>query len=214
MIARLQKNREALLKALFIYFTGVILVSLTFHAHAADKKQLQTKKEPKEMIAVFETTEGTFKVKLFNDKAPKTVANFVDLAEGTKVNPKTNKKIEKKFYDGVIFHRVIPDFMIQTGDPDGNGTGGPGYSFEDEFAPGLKHDKPGILSMANRGPNTNGSQFFVTVKPTPWLDGKHAIFGEVIEGMDVVNKISTAPRDGMDKPKTTISIKSLKIERK
>jgi peptidyl-prolyl cis-trans isomerase A (cyclophilin A) len=188
-------------------------VSLTFHAQAADKKKTETKKESKQMIAVFETTEGTFKVKLFNDKAPKTVANFVDLAEGTKVNPKTNKKIEKKFYDGVIFHRVIPDFMIQTGDPDGNGTGGPGYSFEDEFAPGLKHDKPGILSMANRGPNTNGSQFFVTVKPTPWLDGKHAIFGEVIEGMDVVNKISTAPRDGMDKPKSTISIKSLKIER-
>jgi peptidyl-prolyl cis-trans isomerase A (cyclophilin A) len=213
MMARLRQNREALLKALLIYFTGLILVSLTFHAQAADKKKTETKKESKQMIAVFETTEGTFKVKLFNDKAPKTVANFVDLAEGTKVNPKTNKKIEKKFYDGVIFHRVIPDFMIQTGDPDGNGTGGPGYSFEDEFAPGLKHDKPGILSMANRGPNTNGSQFFVTVKPTPWLDGKHAIFGEVIEGMDVVNKISTAPRDGMDKPKSTISIKSLKIER-
>ncbi len=206
---KIQKQKD-LLKAVFIYLVGLVLVSLTFHAQAADNKK---SKEIKQMNAIFETSEGTFKIKLFHDKAPKTVANFVDLAEGNKVNPKTKKKIDKKFYDGIVFHRVIPDFMIQGGDPDGNGTGGPGYEFEDEIASGLSHSKPGMLSMANRGPNTNGSQFFVTVKPTPWLDGKHAIFGEVIEGMDIVTKISTVARDGSDKPKTPVVIKSLKIER-
>jgi peptidyl-prolyl cis-trans isomerase A (cyclophilin A) len=206
---KIQKQKD-LLKAVFIYLVGLVLVSLTFHAQAADNKK---SKEIKQMNAIFETSEGTFKIKLFHDKAPKTVANFVDLAEGNKVNPKTKKKIDKKFYDGIVFHRVIPDFMIQGGDPDGNGTGGPGYEFEDEIASGLSHSKPGMLSMANRGPNTNGSQFFVTVKPTPWLDGKHAIFGEVIEGMDIVTKISTVAREASDKPKTPVVIKSLKIER-
>jgi peptidyl-prolyl cis-trans isomerase A (cyclophilin A) len=158
-----------------------------------------------ETFALFDTTEGSFKVKLFADKAPKTVANFTDLAEG--------KKTGKPFYDGIVFHRVIPDFMIQGGCPQGTGRGGPGYNFADEFHPSLKHTKGGLLSMANAGPNTNGSQFFITVAPTSWLDKKHAIFGEVVEGMDVATKISELPRGASDKPKEAVILKSVKIER-
>jgi peptidyl-prolyl cis-trans isomerase B (cyclophilin B) len=127
-------------------------------------------------VATFDTDKGTIRIELFADKTPKTVANF-------------EKLVNKKFYDGLIFHRVIPDFMIQGGCPDGRGTGGPGYKFEDEFHPDLKHDGPGILSMANAGPNTNGSQFFITHVATPWLNGKHSVFGKVIEGQDVVDSI-------------------------
>lgn len=127
-------------------------------------------------VATFDTDKGTIRIELFDDKTPKTVANF-------------EKLVAKKFYDGLVFHRVIPDFMIQGGCPDGRGTGGPGYKFEDEFHPTLKHDGPGVLSMANAGPNTNGSQFFITHVATPWLDGKHSVFGKVIEGQDVVDKI-------------------------
>ena len=156
-------------------------------------------------FAVFDTTEGRFKAKLFQDEAPKTVQNFVELAEGTKTG--------KPFYDGLVFHRVIPDFMIQGGCPEGSGRGGPGYKFADEFHPSLKHTKPGLLSMANSGPNTNGSQFFVTVAPTSWLDNRHAIFGEVIEGFDVAEKISKMPRDAQDRPKKEVKINTLKIER-
>src|ERR1700712_2302267 len=154
-----------------------------------------------EIHAVFDTTEGSFKIKLFDDKAPNTVQNFVDLAEGTKTG--------KPFYDGLIFHRVIPNFMIQGGCPEGSGRGGPGYKFADEFHASLKHSKPGLLSMANAGPNTNGSQFFVTVAATPWLDNKHAIFGEVIEGFDVVKKISLLPRNSQDRPNKEVKINSL-----
>jgi peptidyl-prolyl cis-trans isomerase A (cyclophilin A) len=170
-------------------------------------------KKGKNMIATFETNRGTFKAKLFNDKAPKTVENFVGLAKGTKewTDPKTGKKVKKPFYDGLTFHRVIPDFMIQGGCPLGTGTGDPGYKFNDEFGPGLKHDKPGYLSMANAGPNTNGSQFFVTVAATPWLDGKHAIFGEVTEGMEVVNTISTTKTGPGNKPLEPVVIKKLTI---
>ena len=158
-----------------------------------------------ETYAAFDTTEGKFKIKLFADKAPKTVENFVALAEGTKTG--------KPFYDGTVFHRVIPDFMIQGGDPEGTGRGGPGYRFADEFNPELRHSKPGVLSMANAGPNTNGSQFFITVAATPWLDTKHSVFGEVSEGYDVVKKISTVPRNSQDRPLKEVKVNSVKIEK-
>ncbi len=201
-------------KVLWIYLLAFILTAFSFHSKAADKKTKVRK--GKDMIAVFETNKGTFKVKLFTEKAPKTVETFVGLAEGTKewTDPKTGNKVKKPFYDGLKFHRVIPNFMIQGGDPLGTGTGGPGFRFEDEFPAGApKHDKPGILSMANSGPNTNGSQFFVTVAATPWLDGKHTVFGEVIEGMDVVYDISKAKTGSMDRPTEDIIIKHLKIEK-
>ena len=163
--------------------------------------------------ATFATSEGTFKVKLYDDKAPKTVANFVGLAEGTKewTDPRTNQKVTKPFYDGLIFHRVIDGFMIQGGCPMGNGMGGPGYKFADEFGPGLRHDRDGLMSMANAGPNTNGSQFFLTLAPTPWLDGKHAIFGHVIEGQPVVDAIAAEPRNAQDRPVTDIAMKTVTI---
>jgi peptidyl-prolyl cis-trans isomerase A (cyclophilin A) len=160
---------------------------------------------PNDVFAVFDTTEGRFKARLFADKVPDTVANFTALAEGTKTG--------KPFYDGLVFHRVIPDFMIQGGCPEGTGRGGPGYKFADEFHPDLRHTKPGILSMANAGPNSNGSQFFITVAATPWLDNKHSVFGEITEGMDVVKKISETPRGSQDRPKKDVQIRSLKIER-
>lgn len=173
------------------------------------------KKKEKRMIAVFETNLGTFKIKLFSELAPKTVANFVELAEGTKAftDPKTHEQVKRPFYDGLIFHRVIKDFMVQGGDPLGKGIGGPGYKFEDEFNPQLKHSKPGILSMANSGPNTNGSQFFITVVPTPWLDNRHTIFGEVTEGMDIVDKISKVPTLPGDKPREDVVLTHVKIEK-
>jgi peptidyl-prolyl cis-trans isomerase A (cyclophilin A) len=158
-----------------------------------------------EIYAAFDTTEGKFRVKLYGDKTPKTVENFVSLAEGTKTG--------KPFYDGTVFHRVIPDFMIQGGCPEGTGRGGPGYKFADEFHPQLKHTKPGLLSMANAGPGTNGSQFFVTVAATPWLDNKHSIFGEVVEGYDVVRKISEVPRNPQDRPLKEVRVNSVRIER-
>jgi peptidyl-prolyl cis-trans isomerase A (cyclophilin A) len=160
---------------------------------------------PNEVYALFDTSQGPFKVRLFADRAPKTVENFVSLAEGAKTG--------KAFYDSLIFHRVIPDFMIQGGCPEGTGRSGPGYKFADEFHPELKHSKPGMLSMANAGPNTNGSQFFITIKPTSWLDNKHSVFGEVIEGYDVVEKISKVPRDSQDRPEQPVEIRSVKIER-
>src|SRR5271157_735277 len=158
---------------------------------------------PAGTYAIFETSLGNIVIKLLDKEAPKTVENFVGLAEGTKefVNPVTGKKEKRNYYDGLIFHRVIPQFMIQGGCPQGSGRGGPGYSFADEFHPSLKHSKPGLLSMANSGPNTNGSQFFVTVAATPWLDNRHTIFGEVVEGFDVAEKISKAPKDSSDRPK-------------
>ena len=166
-------------------------------------------------FATFSTSEGDFKVRLFDDKAPKTVANFTGLAEGTKewTDPKTRQKVLRPFYNGLIFHRVIDQFMLQGGCPIGTGTGGPGYQFADEFGPGLKHDRPGLLSMANAGPNTNGSQFFVTLVPTPWLDNKHAIFGEVVEGMDVVQRIGKTKTGPGDRPTKDIVIESVTIER-
>jgi peptidyl-prolyl cis-trans isomerase A (cyclophilin A) len=168
------------------------------------------------LYAAFETSEGKIVCRLFDKEAPKTVANFVELAEGERewTHPSTRKKSKDKLYDGTIFHRVIPDFMIQGGDPQGTGMGGPGYQFEDETK-GSPHklDKAGKLAMANAGPNTNGSQFFITVAPTTWLTGKHTIFGEVIEGQDVVKKISEVPRNRQDKPNKDVLVKTITIER-
>ena len=163
--------------------------------------------------AVFKTSEGTIKAKLFEQEAPETVKNFIGLAEGTKEWNSRSKKGDK-LYDGTIFHRVIPEFMIQGGDPEGNGMGGPGYKFADETK-GSAHNfkQPGKLAMANAGPNTNGSQFFITVTDTSWLTGKHTIFGEVTEGYDVVEKISKVPRDAMDRPKKPVVLESVTIER-
>ena len=165
--------------------------------------------------ARFTTTEGSFRIRLFDAEAPNTVANFTGLAEGTKefIDPKTNQKTTRPFYDGLVFHRVIASFMIQGGDPLGTGTGGPGYRFADEFHPTLRHDKPGVLSMANAGPNTNGSQFFITLVPTPWLDNRHSVFGEVVEGMDVVAKIGAVKTGAQDRPITPVVIQSVRIER-
>jgi peptidyl-prolyl cis-trans isomerase A (cyclophilin A) len=167
------------------------------------------------LYARFATSAGTFVVRLFEKDTPKTVANFVGLAEGTKAwkDPVTGESRSTPFYNGLVFHRVIADFMIQGGCPNGNGMGGPGYKFEDEFAPGLKHSKACILSMANAGPNTNGSQFFITLVPTPWLDNRHSVFGEVVEGMDVITAIGTTKTGRQDRPVTDITIDALTIER-
>lgn len=149
-------------------------------------------------IVTMETTKGTIKIELFDEMVPKTTQNFKDL-------------INKGFYDGIIFHRVIKDFMLQAGCPNGVGNGGPGYQFADEFHPELKHTAPGFLSMANAGPNTNGSQFFITTVPCPWLDGKHAVFGKVIDGMDVVTAIETAPTGPGDRPKEEIKMTKVTV---
>jgi peptidyl-prolyl cis-trans isomerase A (cyclophilin A) len=166
--------------------------------------------------AIFETSEGNIVCRLFEKDAPKTVANFVELAEGKREwkHPSTGKKSNERLYDGTIFHRVIPDFMIQGGDPQGTGMGGPGYQFEDETK-GSPHklDKAGKLAMANAGPNTNGSQFFITVAPTTWLTGKHTIFGEVVEGQEIVKKISEVPRSRQDKPNKDVVVKKVTIEK-
>jgi len=170
---------------------------------------------PAGTYAIFETSQGNIVIKLMEKEAPKTVENFVGLAEGTKEfsNEKTGKKENRPFYDGLVFHRVIPNFMIQGGCPHGSGMGGPGYKFADEFHPSLKHSKPGKLSIQLAGLNTNGSQFFITVAPTPHLDNRHTIFGEVVEGQDVANKISGVPRDPSDRPNTPVTINHVKIER-
>jgi cyclophilin family peptidyl-prolyl cis-trans isomerase len=145
-----------------------------------------------------ETSMGDIEAQLFSEEVPKTVDNFVTLAK-------------KGFYNGIIFHRVIPEFMIQTGDPTGTGTGGPGYKFNDEFSPKLKHDKPGILSMANSGPNTNGSQFFITEIPTPWLDRHHSVFGLVTKGIEIISAIARVPRDDHDKPRKTVTMNKVSV---
>jgi peptidyl-prolyl cis-trans isomerase A (cyclophilin A) len=166
--------------------------------------------------AIFKTSEGEIVCRLFEQEAPKTVANFVELAEGKRewTHPTSGKKSSDKLYDGSIFHRVIPNFMIQGGDPAGTGFGGPGYRFEDETK-GSPHrfDKPGKLAMANAGPNTNGSQFFITTANTEHLTGKHTIFGEVVEGQDIADKISKVPRGAQDKPSKPVVIETVTIER-
>jgi len=166
--------------------------------------------------AVFQTSEGKITLRLFEAEAPVTVKNFIELAEGAKewTHPTSRAKSKNKLYDGTIFHRVIPDFMIQGGDPAGTGMGGPGYRFQDETR-GSQHrfDKAGKLAMANSGPNTNGSQFFITVAPTPWLTGNHTIFGEVVDGQDIVVAISKVARNAQDKPHKPVVLQSVTIER-
>ncbi len=166
------------------------------------------KEDVKGITAVFKTTMGEFEAELYVKECPETVWNFVNLAEGTQ---KTNK--EGKFYDGLVFHRVIRGFMIQGGCPEGSGRGGPGYRFKDEFNANLKHSSEGILSMANAGPGTNGSQFFITLGPTPHLNGAHTVFGKVIRGLDVVKKIGDTPTGAQDRPKNDVKIEHLEIKR-
>jgi peptidyl-prolyl cis-trans isomerase A (cyclophilin A) len=163
--------------------------------------------------AVLDTSLGEITCELFPDKAPVTVQNFAGLADGSKefVDPKTQERTKRPFYDGLTFHRVIPKFMIQGGCPLGTGTGGPSYKFQDEFSKDLSFDQPGRLAMANAGPGTNGSQFFITVAPTDWLDDHHTIFGQVIDGMDVVDKIVNTPKGANDRPKTPVVMNSVKI---
>ena len=167
------------------------------------------------VYADFTTSEGNFTVRLHDNETPKTVENFVGLVEGTKewTDPRSDRQVTQPYYDGVVFHRVIENFMIQGGDPLGKGIGGPGYTFEDEFHPSLRHSKAGILSMANRGPNTNGGQFFITLAPTPHLDNRHTVFGEVIDGMDVIRRIGSTKTGPQDRPVKDVVIQSVKIRR-
>lgn len=183
----------------------------------ADKDKQISKKTEKPMKAIIETSMGTIEVELFADKAPVTVENFVGLATGTKefTDLKTGKKTKRKFYDGLTFHRVIPEFMIQGGCPLGTGTGGPGYTFEDETNNGLKFNKPGLLAMANAGPNTNGSQFFITEVTTPWLNGHHTIFGQVVstDDLEVVKKIARVETGFSNDPIEPVIINKITIEK-
>jgi peptidyl-prolyl cis-trans isomerase A (cyclophilin A) len=175
--------------------------------------QTKEKKLTPGTYAHFETTEGNFIVKLFDKEAPKTVANFVGLAEGT-IDTITGKPGKSKpYYDGLTFHRIIDGFMIQGGDPTGTGSGGPGYRFADEFNPKLRFTKAGLLAMANAGPNTNGSQFFITLGATAHLNDKHTIFGEVVDGMDVIRKIGKVKTGANDRPATPVVMKKVTIER-
>ena len=169
------------------------------------------------LLAHFTTSEGNFTARLFDAEAPSTVANFTGLADGSKewTDPRSGRKVSQPYFNGTLFHRVIDGFMIQGGDPLGQGTGGPGFTFADEFHPKLRHSKAGMLSMANRGPNTNGGQFFITLAATPWLDDKHSVFGEIVEGMDVVEKIGgTATSKPGDRPVKPITVESVSIEKK
>jgi peptidyl-prolyl cis-trans isomerase A (cyclophilin A) len=170
-----------------------------------------------DIYATLSTTEGDIRVKLFPLHAPKTVANFVELAEGTRewTDPRSGNRTKEPLYDGTVFHRVISGFMIQGGDPLGTGTGGPGYRFNDEIHPELAFTRPYLLAMANAGPGTNGSQFFITVAPTQWLTGKHTIFGEVVDedSRAVVDRIAGTQTDGRDRPTSEVTVKTVSIER-
>lgn len=186
-------------KALVFLLATFVLFTTGCSAAGMNDKDKGAKKMTNP-IAVFETNHGTFEIELFEDKAPITVKNFIDLAE-------------KGFYDGLIFHRVIDGFMIQGGDPNGMGTGGPGYTIPDEFHKDLKHDSEGVLSMANAGPNTGGSQFFITLAATPWLDGHHSVFGKVVKGMDVVREIGKVDTDFQNKPLAKVVMEKVTIRR-
>lgn len=166
----------------------------------------------KGLYAKMHTTMGDILIQLEFEKVPLTVANFVGLAEGKIENNFRSKGAP--FYDGLIFHRIIKDFMVQGGDPTGTGTGDPGYKFRDEFHPELRHDRPGVLSMANSGPSSNGSQFFITHVPTPWLDGRHSVFGYVVDGQDVIDDMGNVEKGPQDKPLTPVVLKEVEIIRK
>lgn len=201
------------MRTLLLAFALLVVPSL---ASAEDAGKWSKKaREGKDLYATLHTSLGDVTVKLFAKDAPKTVENFVALASGEKewTNPKNGDKGKKPLYDGTVFHRVIPDFMIQGGDPLGNGTGSPGYNFEDEFSD-RTFSKPGILAMANSGPNTNGSQFFITVKATPWLNHHHTIFGEVVQGYEVVEKIANVPRGAGDRPAETVTLNKVDVSDK
>ena len=183
----------------FFLIISVILSNQFLYSSVTNAKVHSHQTEgSKKLKFTIETSMGNMSGELYSKEAPKTVENFVTLSN-------------KGFYEGIIFHRVIPGFMVQTGDPTGTGMGGPGYQFEDEFSANLRHDKPGVLSMANAGPNTNGSQFFITEVPTPFLDDRHAVFGIVTEGVDLIGQIANVPRDGRDKPKDEIKINKITI---
>jgi len=185
--------------------------------------EVQVKKEKKMGPGTYAVLEighkseklGEIVIKLYEDETPLTAGNFIDLAEGKRefIDPETGETVKREFYDGLVFHRVIPNFMIQGGDPLGSGRGGPGYRFADEIVPQLKFDRPGLLAMANAGPNTNGSQFFITVAETPWLNGKHTIFGEVVEGMDTVMGISQIACGAADRPLEPVVMQKVTIKR-
>lgn len=202
-------------KSLIIVTVTIFAFCFSLQAKTKILKENGNMKLKSGLYAIFETSMGKIVCVLFEKETPKTVKNFVDLAEGKRefTDTKTGQKIKRRFYDGLIFHRVIPDFMIQGGCPLGTGTGGPGYQFEDEFVSTLIFDRPYRLAMANSGPNTNGSQFFITHKPTPWLNGRHTIFGQVVQGQNIVNKIGNVERDQSDKPFKDIVIRKLIIKR-
>ena len=207
-----------IIRALAVFALLVPAFALAQQPKAAPAAGKWSKKvrEGKDLWAVFHTTHGKFTVLLFGKDAPVTVENFVGLATGEKewTNPEGKKIKGKPLYKDVVFHRIIPNFMIQGGDPTGTGMGDPGYRFEDEFQSGRKFDKPGILAMANAGPGTNGSQFFITVRPTPHLNNRHTIFGEVVEGYDVVDKMSRVPTSEGDRPTEDVVLKKVELKEK
>lgn len=189
-------------------------------AAAASAVEASTVPVKKELFAVFETSQGIIEARLLPLEAPRTVENFRDLAEGKKewIDPADGQKVQRPLYDGTLFFRVIPGFVVQGGDPEGDGTGGPGFTFTDEIYPGRKFDKPGLLGMANSGPGTNGSQFFITLAPLPWLEGKHTVFGEVTQGLGIVEALSRVPRTlvdeagrPIDRPKEPQVLKSVRV---
>jgi peptidyl-prolyl cis-trans isomerase A (cyclophilin A) len=202
----------------YFFVLGMTATLPLFCSAASKSKETKPVTDSKPIFAKFDTSMGSFTAQLDPQDAPKTVENFVGLAQGTKefTDPKTGAKTKRPFYDGLTFHRVIPDFMIQGGDPRGDGTGGPGYSFNDEFSSRV-FDKVGVLAMANAGPNTNGSQFFITVVgPATWLDkpNHYTIFGHIVSGYDVVEKISRVPRNANDRPNTPVVINKVTIQDK
>jgi peptidyl-prolyl cis-trans isomerase A (cyclophilin A) len=204
-----------------ILATTLLLAATVAEAQSAPRKSststwMKKAKQGKDLYATFKTSQGDIVVRLFPKDAPKTVENFVGLASGEKqwTHPQSGEKAKKPLYNGTVFHRVIPDFMIQGGDPSGTGRGHPGFRFNDEFKSGRTFDKPGLLAMANSGPNTNGSQFFITTAAVGWLNERHTIFGEVIQGYEVAVAISQVPRDPMDRPLTPVTLTAVELSDK